>query len=474
MRIGLRIAVIMAVVILVATMLQLWFFLSRQSSTLSGALESKAVPLAVLASHDASSALEYDDREEMTKILTGFMKEPDAYFAGVYDHDGKLLAKSGEVEALARVRPQTVTKPTISYDDSILRIDVPVTTQSGFKGTLVAGFSTDSVSAEQESMLWRSLLVTIIIALLGIAAGLLYGATLGRRLGRIAIETERIAEGDLSRPTLRDTRQDEIGRMARAFDLMVASQRELVSQMHDTVLQLNSAAEQFLTTAQQQERGSTEQSSAVEETNRTLTSLLASAREIAVAAQGVTRNAERTQDNTSSMADRIADLSRQVERITEILELIKGIASKSEILALNAALEGTKAGEAGRGFSLVASQMQRLAENVMESVRDIRALTDAIREATNSSVMATEESIKLSNDTTRSARQIALIIEQQQSATEQVTLAMHDVAQVATQTAGASKEIVASTQDVLLLCERLRALVGRFTVEHQRAAADGG
>src|SRR5690606_23040553 len=136
-----------------------------------------------------------------------------------------------------------------------------------------------------------------------------------------------------------------------------------------------------LASAQNQERGSTEQSSAVEETNRTLGSLLASAREIAQAAQGVTRNAEQTQDNTTSMADRIAALSRQVERITEILERIKGIASKSEILALNAALEGTKAGEAGRGFSLVASQMQRLAENVMEAVREIRDLTEGIREA---------------------------------------------------------------------------------------------
>jgi methyl-accepting chemotaxis protein len=470
-RIGLRIGAIMASVILAATAFQLWFFLSRQSDTVSKALEDKAIPLAVLASHNVSSALEYDDREEMKKVLDSFLRDPDASFAGVYDNGSQLLSSVGADAPLRTLRVQPVTRPTVAYDEgAILRVHVPLSTPSGFKGTLVAGFTTDSVAAERRDVLFHSILVTLVIGIAAVVLGLGYGATLGRRLGRIAIETERIAEGDLSRPLLRDAAGDEIGRTARSFDQMVTSQRELVRQMHDTLLQLNSTAGQFLSTAQQQERGSTEQSSAVEETNRTLTSLLGSAREIAQAAQGVTRNAERTQDNTSQMAQRIGDLSRQVERITAILELIKGIASKSEILALNAALEGTKAGEAGRGFSLVASQMQRLAENVMEAVRDIRNLTDSIREATQGSVMATEESIKLSNDTTRSARQIELIIEQQQSATEQVAVAMRDVAQVATQTASASKEIVASTEDVLELCERLRALVGRYTIEHGRAS----
>ena len=281
MRIGLRIGAIMAGVILLATAVQLWFFISRQSETVSKALESKAIPLAVLASHHVSSALEYDDREEMKKVLDGFLRDPDASFAGVYDNAGTLLSTVGADAPLRTLRVQPVTHPIVSYDDeAILRVHAPLLTPSGFKGTLVAGFTTDSVDAERRDVLFRSILVTLVIAIAAVGLGLGYGATLGRRLGRIALETERIAEGDLSRPLLRDAASDEIGRTARSFDLMVTSQRELVRQMHDTVLQLNSTAGQFLSTAQQQERGSTEQSSAVEETNRTLTSLLGSAREI--------------------------------------------------------------------------------------------------------------------------------------------------------------------------------------------------
>ncbi|HEY5951293.1 MAG TPA: methyl-accepting chemotaxis protein [Kofleriaceae bacterium] len=455
----------------VATVVQLLFIIDYRSTALTEALETKAKPVVELAAHQMAAALELDDREQMTRQLNGLIKDPDVQYAALFDNKGALVSQVGNPGGIGSVEPLVTEQPTARHVGGILRIDAPVASTKS-KATLVAafGFAT-AVKAERDALLLRTVLIAVVIGLFGAGIGVLYGGALGRRLRRIAVESERIAQGDLSRPLLQDTRRDEIGRMARAFDRMVASQRELVRQMNETVLQLNTTAGQFRATAQQQERGSTEQSSAVEETNRTLTSLLASAREIAGAAQGVTLYAERTQENTSAMAKRIGELSRQVERITEILELIKGIASKSEILALNAALEGSRAGEAGRGFSLVASQMQRLAENVMEAVRDIRNLTDSIRDASQSSVIATEDSINLSSDTTRSARQIALIIEQQQSATEQVASAMTDVGYVATQTASASKDIVASTDDILQLCGRLRNLVSRFTVDHRQAAA---
>ena len=459
MKIGLRIGAMIAGVVILTAGSQLWFLGSHHGDSLTDALESKAVPLAELTARELSDPLENNAPGEMNKVLEGFLEDDDATFAALFDSAGNLQARAGAVES---IKPKTVDRVTTELAGDLLRVDLPVSTRSGFDGTLVTGFSTAAAEAERRAAIRRGALISIAIAMLGILFGLGYGTLLGKRLGVIARESERTAGGDLSRPALDSDSDDEVGRMVRAFNRMVDSQVKLVRQTHETAIQLNSTAHQFAATAQQQERGATEQSSAVEETNRTLNSLLASAREIAYAAQGVTQNAERTQDTSRQMSERIGELSRQVERISEILELIKGIASKSEILALNAALEGTKAGEAGRGFSLVASQMQRLAENVMEAVADIRSLTESIREATQSSVMATEESTKLSSDTTRSARQIELIIEQQQSATEQVTTAMRDVAQVATQTATASKEIVSSTQDILRLCQRLKEHVDRY------------
>jgi methyl-accepting chemotaxis protein len=179
-------------------------------------------------------------------------------------------------------------------------------------------------------------------------------------------------------------------------------------------------------------------------------------------AHGVLANAESTQRNNQIITERIGELTARSQRIVEILEVIKDIANKSELLALNAALEGTKAGEAGRGFSLVATQMQRLAENVMGSVRDIKTLTAAIREATSASVLATEEGAKLAADTTRSARQIAEIVEAQQGGTEQVTEVMDEVAEIARQSANGSREAVGAVQSLSTLADQLDVLIEQF------------
>ncbi len=469
--IRMKIAGVVAAVVVITVAFQLSFFPSRQIDNLTDSLEKKALSLSGMAAHSIVSAFEFEDEGGMREVLRGLLQDPDAVFAVVFDAEGQRLTSEGETGSRAIEPPPSPPSATrIEERPEALWVYVPIRAKATRPGTLLVGFTLDSVGRKSQEVWRASLLSGFVIALVGLLIGGLLGGRIASRLSSIAEETERIASGDLSRAKLPEDSKDEIGRLARAFNRMVASQRELVRQIADTALQLNTAAEEFLATAQQQERGATEQSSAVEETRRTLESLLESGREIAGAAQGVLNNAERTQTNSTVMADRIAELSKQVERISEILEVIKGIASKSELLALNAALEGTKAGEAGRGFSLVASQMQKLAENVMSAVRDIRDLTVGIRDATQSSVLATEESTKLTSDTTRSARQIALIIQQQQSGTEQVAAAMDEVTLIAQQTAAASKQIVASSTDMLDLCEQLQGLVNRFTIENTEGA----
>jgi len=106
--------------------------------------------------------------------------------------------------------------------------------------------------------------------------------------------------------------------------------------------------------------------------------------------------------------------------------------------------------------------MQRLSENVMESVRHIKSLTASIRESTDASVTAAQEGNRLAVETATSARHIRLIVQQQQTAIEQVSAAMDDVAQVATQTSTGSKQISESTRDLADQARKLRNLVERF------------
>jgi methyl-accepting chemotaxis protein len=252
------------------------------------------------------------------------------------------------------------------------------------------------------------------------------------------------------------------GDLADAFRKMIHSQRQMVQQIAETSVQLTVAATNFQKNAELQQSGAVAQSNAVERNRKNMDILLESSRRIAQTAQGVLQNAEKTQNNSRLVAHWIEELSAQTAQIGEILTVINDIADKSDLLALNAALEGIKAGEAGRGFSLVAIQMQRFAENVLTSVRGIKDLTDTITQTTQATVKATDESKRLAADATQSARQISAIIEEQKAGTEQISTAMNDVAQIAHETAEGSKMVVASTRELVHLSDQLRTLIGQF------------
>lgn len=232
--------------------------------------------------------------------------------------------------------------------------------------------------------------------------------------------------------------------------------------------QINSAAAEMSAAANQHEQGASEQVSAVEETRRTMNSLVATGDQVNAAIDVVLRNAEQTQSKNQVIGESIARLSGTTERISEVLETIRDIAHKSDLLALNAALEGTKAGEAGRGFSLVATQMQRLAENVMEAVVSIKSLTADIRRASGGSVVATEEGTKLAHETTRSAREIRMVMQQYQAGTEQVSAAMNDISQVGQQSAMGSRQVLTGSKDLATLSERLLSVIERFRFDRTR------
>ena len=236
--------------------------------------------------------------------------------------------------------------------------------------------------------------------------------------------------------------------------------RAIAGQVSDITGRLEGFAEKLLSDAHEQQAGAAEQSSAVEETRQTFQGLLASSASLNRVGGEVLENAEIGQQSAQRISGRIGELSSHSKQITDILSIVEEIANKSEILALNAALEGTKAGEAGRGFSLVAQQMQRLAEQVMDSAKKIGTLTRDISRASGAAVLAAEESEKVSRLTTASAREIAEAVDHQQSSAEQIGIAMDEISTVARRSVDAARYVVGSTDDLLALAKELRRLAG--------------
>ena len=261
-----------------------------------------------------------------------------------------------------------------------------------------------------------------------------------------------IADGDLSR------RVEGDGELTTAFNDMVSRFERLSAEITQTGLHISSAVEQILAVLREQEFAASHQASSVEETQRTMETLLSSAKRIAESAQTVFKSAEKTQANNRTVGERIAELKTHTERIGEILEVIKSIADRSDLLALNASLEGMRAGEAGKGFTLVAGEMRRLAESIKESVSDIKELLSDIRASALASVMSTEDGSSLSEKTTESALKITLITQQQQSGTEQVTQSMDELSSLINQSVAGMRQVTTAASELVLMSETLSSV----------------
>jgi methyl-accepting chemotaxis protein len=179
------------------------------------------------------------------------------------------------------------------------------------------------------------------------------------------------------------------------------------------------------------------------------------------------------------------DLGKKSQQIGGVLDIVSELADQTNILAINATIEATGAGESGRRFGVVAEEIRKLADRVGGSTKEIRGLIDEVQAAVNASVMSTETGSKaveagtkqftdvtasferiasLVTTTTEAAREIELSTKQQSTAVEQVNVAIANAAQ-------ATKEGEASSSQTLQTAEQLSTLSTQLMrVVHPRTA----
>jgi len=269
-----------------------------------------------------------------------------------------------------------------------------------------------------------------------------------------------------------DIQIDRRGELPDAFQKMAESLTGVVTQIRQTSVELASAATEILAATQEQESAAASQSTAMTEISRTMDSLSASAAHVSEAVTGVLSNAEQTLQTTDNMVQRIESLSTHTGRISDLLDTIRDIADKSDLLALNGSLEASRAGENGQGFALVAAEMRRLAVRVTASVEDVKTLIVDIRESSSATIMATEQSRRLARETTEAARQITLVSQQQRTGTEQVTQSVREAASVVTQSAAATSQTRTSAQGLKQLADALSMLVKSFHYSKDKGGSE--
>lgn len=498
-----KITALVGLVVLMITAFDAYYGGARAADAERVALQERSLSLAAAIAALGTQNVQASAIEGLRPALV----DPRVIWAAAYDAKGEHLGRVGRhgrgdgAPRRLDEGPAEASVLTLSDAQIVVAAPMPGTADAGAArsgGSIVLAMDGSSVAARRSEARVAILLQALIIGLIGLALAWLVATPMTRAIEKMRDNVAHIARGDLSGGVASIHTADDLGKMAsslgtmtqslgelqeglrkvaegdlhvdahgdgelfQAFGRMVASLREMAERINRGSAQLASSAAGMFSAVREQETIATQQTSSLEEIRRTLDALNRAAEGVATDADAVRDMAERALASSQRMAEQTRMVSTHSDAIGEILSLIQDIADRSDLLAFNAALEGTKAGEVGKGFSLVAAEMRRLSEHVMDSVRDIRKLVADMRASSHASVLATEESTKLAREAATAAGKISQSMTFQMEGTSQVKSAADEIVRAVNDALAGAAASTESAETLLELSHELRQAAEAF------------
>jgi methyl-accepting chemotaxis protein len=336
--------------------------------------------------------------------------------------------------------------------------------------------------------------------------------SLQRSITDLLAVINQVARGDL---TLRGkVTNDALGNVADSINYMLDNFTKVLERVRKAAMEVTACSNNILVAADEMQAGATQQdqeitntSSAVEEltvsmkqvSNNAEASAEAARRALDAAEQGnravrdTLDGMQRIRSSVQATAKKIKSLGDRSLEISEIINVINDITEQTNLLALNAAIEAARAGEAGRGFAVVADEVRKLAEHSRSATKDIAALIKAIQAETNEAVVVMEDGTKevesgatladqagraldaISSVVRQSAelvQEISLASKQQVRGTEGVAHAMQIISNITRQTSQGTRSTVSTVSQLVKLSDQLNEALAQFRANAKGASAE--
>nr|ACO92382.1 methyl-accepting chemotaxis sensory transducer [Pseudomonas putida] len=356
----------------------------------------------------------------------------------------------------------------------------------------------------------RLQMVLLVAALLSLflVIGYLYGGfyiSTRSTLKSFGETLNQVATGDMT-VTVRVLSQDELGELGQVFNGTVAKIRDLIDLVGQTVTEVERQADRVELIAGESsqavsaQRGQIEQvATAMNEMSATAQSVASSAAAAVGSAQAVNQESVSGRERVESQVGSIQGLASEIDQsvvvinrlaadsasISQVLEVIKGIAGQTNLLALNAAIEAARAGEQGRGFAVVADEVRNLATRTHQSAEEIEEMIGRLQSGVSATVAAMNGSHRMVESTVNQSTQVqqalanilgavGMIVDQNQqiaAAAEQQTAVAHDIDiniveinQAAERTAEGAVQTEQASRQLSGQVARLKELISTFRV----------
>ena len=401
-----------------------------------------------------------------------------------------------------------VLVPKLGYTEYLSKWDMAVGTSVNLDGIEAQVALVEAkVQERMEGVLLSIVGIAVVVLLVIAAVGMLLANTILRPLNMMKANLDDIAagEGDLTR-RLTITSQDELGELAGSFNRFVDKIHSLVRQITEMTTQLTGLVNQVSDQAQRSDQAMERQRHETDQVATAINEMSAAAQEVAKSAQNAAVAAQQTDeegqaakrvvagsivkihalvDDIRSSGVSLDSLQKDVSSIVSVLGVIRSIADQTNLLALNAAIEAARAGEAGRGFAVVADEVRALASRTQISTQEIQSMIDRLQAGTQSAVEAMRRSSEAGDGTSAQANeagasldtmaqligtinsmnaQIASAAEEQTAVAEEINRSVHQIAVAVDNVADETQLGAQTSRSLADLGQRLGKLVGQFRI----------
>lgn len=375
-----------------------------------------------------------------------------------------------------------------------------------FEWMLISEMDVAEAFAAEKALAIEMLCITLLMTAVAGVVGMYCARSIAQPLKKLSEKVEHMAKGDLTVSIDPGDRTDEVGDLMRSFNDMMNNLRRQTQDMKEGASTLASAISQISATVAELASSAAETSTSISEITTTVeevkqTSHLSNdkAKEVADGAREATRishsgskateetvvGMHRIKEEMEYVAESILKLSDQTQSVGEIIGAVNDLADQSNLLSVNAAIEASKAGEYGKGFTVVAQEVKSLADQSKEATNQVKGILSDIQKATGTAVMATERGSKAvesgvslsseageaigtlaSNveDSARVAMQIAVSNQEQLVGIDQLATAMQSIKDASEQNVDAAHQMEKAATDLNELATTLKELADQYQV----------